>query len=181
VWGSTLNDRLTGYGGVELDIYGGYNWTLIEGVTADLGVIAYTFPDAPVLNAPADGRNFVELYGSLTASLGPASAKIGAAWDPGARGFAFAGFARDNFYVYTDLAVGIPRTALTLKGHLGYTDGSRRIATNSGTFDWSIGASYRIAGPLNASVEYVDAAANVPQGLINPNAGNLVGKISVNF
>lgn len=176
VWGSTINDRLTGYGGVELDIYGGYNWKLIEGVTADVGVVAYTFPDAPV-----GGRNFVELYTSLTATLGPASAKIGAAWDPAARGFAFAGFARDNIYVYSDLAVGIPLTGITLKGHLGYTDGTRQIATNSGTFDWSIGASYRILGPLVASVEYVDAAANVPFGPINPNAGNLVGKISVNF
>lgn len=176
VWGSTLNDRLTGYGGAELDIYGGYAWQLIEGVTADVGVIAYTFPDAPV-----GGRNFVELYSSLTATLGPASAKIGAAWDPGANGFAFAGFARDNLYVYSDLAVGVPGTSFTIKGHLGYTDGTRRIATNSGTFDWSIGASYRIAGPLSASLEYVDAAADVPFGPINPNAANLVGKISVNF
>ncbi len=175
-WGSRLNSDVTGYGGLELDIYGGYNWRLIEGVTADVGVIAYTFPDAPV-----DGLNFVELYSSLTFTLGPASAKAGLAWDPGANGFAFAGFARDNLYLYSDLSVGVPATPLTLKAHLGYTDGTRRIATNSGTFDWSIGASYKVFGPITASLDYVDAAADVPVGPINPNRGNLVGRISVNF
>ncbi|MGY6551285.1 MAG: TorF family putative porin [Erythrobacter sp.] len=176
VWASQLSNRTTGYGGVELDIYGGYNWRLIEGLTADVGIIAYTFPDAP-----ADGLNFFELYSSLTFTLGPASAKAGLAWDPGANGFAFAGFARDNLYIYSDLAVGIPATPLTLKAHLGYTDGTRQIATNSGTFDWSVGASYKVFGPITASLEYVDAAANVPVGPINPNAGNLVGRISVRF
>ncbi len=176
VWGSSLNDRTTGYGGAELDIYGGYNWTLIEGVTADLGVIAYTFPDAPV-----GGLNFVEFYSSLNASLGPATAKVGIAVDPGANGFAFAGLVRDNLYVYSDLSVGIPQTRLTLKGHVGYTDGTRRWATNSGTFDWSIGASYKLIGPFTASLEYVDAASDARLGPINPNSSNLVGKLSVFF
>lgn len=176
VWGSRLNSDVTGYGGLELDVYGGYNWRLIEGVTADVGVIAYTFPDAQ-----ANGLNFVELYSSLTFTLGPASAKAGLAWDPGSNGFAFAGFARDNLYLYSDLSVGVPSTPLTLKAHLGYTDGTRRIATNSGTFDWSIGASYKLFGPISASLDYVDAAADVPVGPINPNRGNLVGRISVNF
>jgi uncharacterized protein (TIGR02001 family) len=176
LWGSQLSNRATGYGGVELDIYGGWSTRLIEGVTADFGVIAYTFPDAPV-----DGLDFVELYSSLSFSLGPATAKAGVAWDPGANGFAFAGLVRDNLYVYSDVSLGIPTTPLTLKAHLGYTDGTRRFATNSGTFDWSIGASYRLFGPITASLEYVDAGADVATGPINPNSGNLVGKISVNF
>jgi uncharacterized protein (TIGR02001 family) len=176
VWGSTLDGRRTGYGDVELDIYAGYTAPVIEGVTADLGVIAYTFPDAPV-----GGRNFVELTAALTASLGPARAKVGAAWDPGAGGFAFAGFVRDNLYVYSDVSVGIPATPLTVKAHLGYTDGTRRLATNSGSFDWSVGASYAVFGPVSASLEYVDAGADVRQGLFNPNSGNLVARISVNF
>lgn len=176
VWGSSLNDRTTGYGGAELDIYGGYNWTLIEGVTADLGVIAYTFPDAP-----AGGANFVEFYSSLSASLGPATGKVGIAVDPGANGFAFAGLVRDNLYAYSDLSVGIPRSRLTLKGHIGYTDGTRSFATNSGAFDWSVGASYKLAGPISASIEYVDAASDARLGPINPNAANLVGKLSLFF
>jgi uncharacterized protein (TIGR02001 family) len=176
VWGSQLNDRFTGYGGVELDVYAGYAFPVMEGVTADIGVIAYTFPDAPV-----GDLNFFELYSSITASLGPASAKVGVAWDPGANGFAFGGFVRDNLYLHSDLSVGIPATPLTVKAHLGYTDGTRRFATNSGTFDWSIGASYTVFGPITASVEYVDNAADVPFGPINPNSGNVVGKISVNF
>ena len=176
VWGSTLDGRTTGYGDAELDIYGGYSFPVIEGVTGDLGVIAYTFPDAP-----AGGRNFAEFTASLTASLGPARAKVGAAWDPGANGFAFGGFVRDNLYLYSDVSVGIPATPLTLKAHLGYTDGTRRLATNSGSFDWSIGASYALFGPVFASLEYVDAGADLRQGPINPNSGNLVARISVSF
>ncbi|MEA1618243.1 TorF family putative porin [Erythrobacter sp. T5W1-R] len=176
LWGSQINNSTTGYGNVELDIYAGYTFPLIEGVTADVGIIAYTFPDAPVGNL-----NFVELYSSLTATLGPASAKLGVAWDPGTNGFAFGGFVRDNLYVQGDVSVGIPRTALTLKGHLGYTDGTRRFATNNGAFDWSIGASYTVFGPITASLEYVDNEADVLFAPTNPNSANVVGKISVNF
>jgi uncharacterized protein (TIGR02001 family) len=176
VWASQLSDRTTGYGSSEIDIYGGYTWQLIEGITADVGVVAYTFPDAP----PGD-FDFFEVYGSLSLMLGPAQAKVGMAWDPTASGFAFAGLVRDNLYLYSDLSFGVPGLPLTIKGHLGHTDGSRRLATNSGTFDWSIGASYRLFGPLSASLEYVDAGADVALGPINPNNGNLVGKISLNF
>jgi uncharacterized protein (TIGR02001 family) len=176
VWGSTLDGRTTGYGDAELDIYAGYAFPIIEGVTGDVGAIAYTFPDAP-----AGGRNFAELTASLSASLGPARAKVGVAWDPGAGGFAFAGFVRDNLYVYSDVSVGIPATRLTLKAHLGYTDGTRRLATNSGSFDWSLGASYALFGPVSASLEYVDAGADLRQGPINPNSGTLVARISVSF
>jgi len=177
LWGSQLSNRTTGYGDVELDIYGGYSFPLVEGVTADIGVIAYTFPDAPA----GGGRNFVELTSSLTASLGPARAKLGLAWDPDANGFAFAGFVRDNLYLYSDLSVGVPATPLTVKAHLGYTDGTRRLATNSGTFDWSVGASYALPGPFSLSLEYVDAGADLRQGPINPNSGNVVARLSVNF
>jgi uncharacterized protein (TIGR02001 family) len=176
VWGSSLNNRFSTYGGMELDIYAGYSWPLVEGITADAGVVAYTFPDAP-----AGRHNFVELYSSLSASLGPATAKVGLAWDPGANGFAFVGFVRDNLYLYSDVSVGIPSTPLTIKAHLGYTDGSRRLATNSGTFDWSLGASYQLFGPISASLEYIDAAADVTAGPVNPNSANLVGRISLNF
>lgn len=176
VWGSQLNNRTTGYGDVELDIYGGYSWQLVEGVTADIGIIGYTFPDAAT-----NGRNFYELTSSLTASLGPARAKVGLAWDPDANGFAFAGFVRDNFYVYSDVSVGIPATPFTLKAHLGYTDGARALATNSGTFDWAVGASYALPGPFSVSLEYVDAGADLRQGPINPNSGNVVAKLTANF
>ncbi|MFN3990549.1 MAG: TorF family putative porin [Erythrobacter sp.] len=177
LWGSQLSNRTTGYGDIELDIYGGYSFPLVEGVTADIGVIAYTFPNAPA----GGGRNFVELTSSLTASLGPARAKLGLAWDPDANGFAFAGFVRDNLYLYSDLGIGIPATPVTVKAHLGYTDGTRRLATNSGAFDWSVGASYALSGPFSLSLEYVDAGADLRQGPINPNSGNLVARLSVSF
>ncbi len=177
VWGSQLNNRVTGYGDIEIDIYGGYSFAVMEGVTADVGVIGYIFPDAQA----GGGQDFVEVTSSVTATLGPVQTKLGVAWDPGARGFAFGGFVRDNLYVYSDVSAGIPSTPLTLKAHLGYTDGSRRLATNSGTFDWSVGASYALFGPVTASLEYVDAGADLRQGPINPNSGNVVARISVNF
>ncbi len=175
-WGARLGRRAAAYGAVELDVYGGWTGAVTEGVAADLGVIAYTFPDAAVA-----GRNFVELYGSLAFTLGPATAKAGLAWDPDARGFAFAGLVRDNLYLYSDLSIGVPGTPLTAKAHLGYTAGSRAGATNSGSCDWSIGASAPLFGPLTASLDYVDAAADVRSGPINPNRAGLVAKLSVNF
>ena len=77
------------------------------------------------------------------------------AWDQSALGD------EDNLYVYTDLGVGIPNTPITVKGHLGYTDGVLSPDINpvtfnqTGAFDYSIGADYVITSNLTASVAYV--------------------------
>src|SRR3546814_10131717 len=60
--------------------------------------------------------------------------------------------------LYSDLNTAIPNTPFTLKGHVGYTDGSMApwSGAQSGNYwDWSVGAeaSYKI---LTFGVSYVD-------------------------
>ena len=53
----------------------------------------------------------------------------------------------------------IPKVPVTLKGHLGYTDGSLGLANlvsgNKHYLDWSVNAEVS-AGPVKVGVSYVD-------------------------
>lgn len=175
---STLDDETAGYGSLELDFYAGWSGDLAEGLNANLGVIAYTFPDAP------DGDfDYVELYGSVGFTLGPAQATVGAAWDVGEDGLEFGGVRRDNLYLYTDLSASVPGTPVTLNAHLGYTDGAVDFAKENVSFDWSLGADWAIRDtPLVLGVAYVDAADDVaPPGAFNPTSGTLLGTLTAYF
>ena len=175
---ATLDDGTTGYGGVELDFYAGWTGEVGEALSANLGVIAYTFPDAPV-----GDFDYVELYGSVGFTLGPAQATVGAAWDVSEDGLEFGGLRRDNLYLYTDLSAGVPGTPVTLNAHLGYTDGAVDFAGESVSFDWSIGADWAIRDtPLVLGVAYVDAAQDVaPPGAFNPTSATLLGTVTAYF
>ncbi|QIQ86919.1 MAG: hypothetical protein G9473_09635 [Erythrobacter sp.] len=175
---STLDDDTMGYGALELDFYGGWSGDVAEGLNANLGIIAYTFPDAP-----AGDFDYVELYGSLGFTLGPAQAVVGGAWDIGEDGLRFGGVRRDNLYVYTDLSAGVPGTPVTVNAHLGYTDGAVDFAGDNVSFDWSLGADWAIRDtPLVLGVAYVDAAADVaPPGAFNPTSSTVVATVSAYF
>ena len=175
---STLDDETTGYGGLELDFYAGWSGDVAEGLSANLGVIAYTFPDAP-----EGDFDYLELYGSVGFTLGPAQATVGAAWDVGEDGLQFGGLRRDNLYVYTDLSAGVPGTPVTVNAHLGYTDGAIDFAGESVSFDWSLGADWAIRDtPLVLGVAYVDAADDVaPPGAFNPTSGTILGTLTAYF
>jgi len=175
---STLDDETTGYGGLELDFYAGWSGDVGEGLSANLGVIAYTFPDA------TDGDfDYLELYGSVGFTLGPAQATVGGALDVGEDGLEFGGLRRDNLYLYTDLSAGVPGTPVTLNAHLGYTDGAVDFAGENVSFDWSLGADWAIRDtPLVLGVAYVDAADDVaPPGAFNPSSASLLGTVTAYF
>lgn len=144
-WASNLDETTVGYGSAELDLYGGWGGALTEGVSADIGAIMYLYPDA----GPGD-FDYVELYGSLTFSLGPAELTGGVAYAPGQDSLG----GTDNFYIYSDVGVGIPNTPISLSGHLGYTDGFLTFTTDSKAVDWSIGADFAL-GPATLSAAYV--------------------------
>lgn len=177
-WASTIDDDTVGYGALELDVYGGWSGDVAEGLNAGIGVIAYTFPDAG-----AGDFDYVELYGSLGFTLGPAQASVGAAWDVGRDGLDFGGLRRDNLYLYTDLSAGLPGTPVTVNAHLGYTDGAVDFAGESVSFDWSLGADWAIRDtPLVLGVAYVDAAHDVqPPGAFNPTSSTLLATLSAYF
>lgn len=154
-WASNLDDATVGYGDIELDVYGGWSGDVGPGVSADVGVIGYLYPDA----GPGD-FDYVELYGSLTGELGPASLTGGVAYAPDQDSLG----GTDNLYLYTDVSVGISGTPVTLNGHLGYTDGFLTFTTDSEAVDWSIGADVA-AGPVTFSAAYVGVEGDA---LIDP-------------
>lgn len=130
-WASSLGGYGT-FGGanVEADAIAGYA-TTIGNATLDGGVIGYFYPGT-------SGHAYGEVYASVSHPVGPAKAKIGAnyAWDQKSIG------AADNLWVYSDVGVPIAGTPVSLRGHLGYTDGKGSIFSGArGHYlDYALGA-----------------------------------------
>jgi uncharacterized protein (TIGR02001 family) len=158
-WSSSLQSTPV-YGSQELDIFGGWTGEVASGLTLDAGLLYYVYPNGHLGDA-----NYWEPYVSLSGSLGPARLKVGAAYDWKQKGLLDnAGNKADNLYVYGNLDVGVPGTPLTVSGHIGYTDGVLSpcyYCAGTGTFndktgwDYSIGASATIFGPLTAGISYI--------------------------
>lgn len=167
VWASSIDGgldgstpALTGYGDVEIDLYGGYTKTLSSGIGFDIGLLYYLYADG----ASGVNTDFFEPYAAVTYTIGPVSTKLGAAYawggQDGLAGFDVKGGNDDNLYVYGDVSTAIPTTPITLKGHLGYSSGALGSLNVPGVldnnyFDWSVGAEW-VGGPLKGGVTYVD-------------------------
>lgn len=163
-WASTIDGSgktpaLTGYGDAEVDLYGGYTKTF-SGLTVDGGLLYYYYPSA----ARDQNTDFFEPYVSVSYTIGPVGAKVGAAYawgkQAGLRGFDVRGDNDDNIYAYGEASVGIPKTPVTLKGHVGYSDGALGSLNIPGSndnnyFDWSATAE-AVGGPFKVGVTYLD-------------------------
>lgn len=171
-WGSSLDEDTVGFGHTELDIYGGWSGDIMDGLSGDIGVLYYAYP-----NAPAGDFDYVEIYGSLSASVGPVDVTTGIAYAPKQDSLG----GTDNFYVYTDLGVGIPNTPVSLSAHVGYTDGFLTFTDDSKAFDWSLGASFAVNDNLSVGVSYVDAEGDYLPGDYKFTDSAVVGSISVSF
>jgi uncharacterized protein (TIGR02001 family) len=169
-WGSNLGGwGRFGGSNMELDLFAGYAASLGEGTTLDVGLTWYMYPSG------ADTTDFAEPYVKLSHEFGPGKVLLGVAYapkqealgtvcsdsactvfDPGDKG--------DNLYIWGDVSGAIPNTPLTLKAHLGYSDGNpglgprgTSIAPTGKYLDWMIGADAAIPGtPLTVGVAYVD-------------------------
>lgn len=170
VWGSSIGFG----GGTELDIYGGFATEITPGITADIGLLYYYYPNA------AGNSDFFEPYFSLSGAIGPVDAKVGVAYaieDQSALGD------DDNIYVYGDASTAIPGTPFTLKGHVGYTDGATSGfsgAISGNYWDWSVGAeaSYK---NLTLGVAYVDTDVKDEPFSTSPGANALGSDAGVVF
>lgn len=150
-WGSSLADfDPKAYGATELDIYGGWSGDVTEGVTVDVGVLYYYYP-----NSAAGDYDYWEPYASVSTTLGPVDATLGVAYAPDQDSLG----SNDNLYIYTDLGMGIPNTPISLSGHLGYTDGALSFDPDGDSFDWSLGASWAINDNLSLGVTYTGVEA----------------------
>ncbi|WP_066772587.1 TorF family putative porin [Croceicoccus mobilis] len=155
-WASSLEPTSTGYGNTEVDLYGGYSGAISDTLSFDVGLLYYLYPSA------SGDTDYFEPYASLTAAVGPAEVTAGVAyaWEQDST------LNQDNLYLYADVGFGIPNTPVSVSGHLGYTDGVWSpetysiFGTNDQTaFDWSIGASMAVMGPLEVGVSYVGVEA----------------------
>ncbi|MDA7787892.1 TorF family putative porin [Sphingomonadaceae bacterium] len=172
-WASSLDEDTVGFGSTELDVYGGWSGDLTEGVSADVGVIQYIFP-----NAGAGDFDYTEFYASAGFTFGPAETTVGVAYAPKQDSLG----TTDNFYVYSDIGVGIPDTPITVTGHLGYTDGFLTFTNDGKAFDYSIGAEAAIPGtPASLGIAYVGAEGDIPAGAIDFVDDAVVVTLSASF
>tara|TARA_R110000787_G_scaffold184374_1_gene296296 strand:+ start:565 stop:1314 length:750 start_codon:yes stop_codon:yes gene_type:complete len=159
-WGSSLADAggaVPTYGAAEIDIYGGWSGEVSPGLTVDVGVLYYMYPNG----TPGADLDYWEPYASISTTLGPVEGTFGVAYAPDQDSLG----SDDNLYLYTDLGVGIPNTPISLSGHLGYTDGvlSPKSLAGQGdkaSFDWSLGATWAVTDKLSLGVTYTGVEAN---------------------
>jgi uncharacterized protein (TIGR02001 family) len=165
VWGSNLAGWGT-FGGsnMELDLIAGYKMPVSDAVSVDVGVTWYMYPGG------ASKTDFAEPYVKVSSSIGPVSALVGVAYAPSQEALgnwsntaeSKAGDKEDNLYVWGDVSTGIPNTPVTVKAHLGYSDGNPGLGPNgtsvapTGSYaDWLLGADLAL-GPVVLGVAYVD-------------------------
>jgi uncharacterized protein (TIGR02001 family) len=163
-WASNLAGWGT-FGGpnLELDLFAGYKLPVGAG-TLDVGGTFYQYPGG------ATKTSFFEPYVKLSGTAGPVALTAGVAyaWNQTALGNwsndvdSRIGDKEDNLYVWGDAAFGIKDTPLTLKAHIGYSDGNPGLGPNGTSvaptgsyFDWLVGADL-VLGPVVLGVAYVD-------------------------
>ena len=152
--GSGKTPLLTGYGSAEIDLYGGFTKTF-KGVGVDAGLLYYYYPGG----ASGQKTDYFEPYASVSYTLGPVAAKVGGnyAWNQSA--LKFAPGIDSDLYLYGEASVAIPKTPVTLKGHLGHTQGALGLANldpnKDSYFDWSVNAE-AVGGPIKVGVTYLD-------------------------
>ncbi|KMS53475.1 hypothetical protein V474_22435 [Novosphingobium barchaimii LL02] len=171
-WASNLSGWGT-FGGsnTELDIYGGFATEVTSGVTLDAGLTWYMYPGG------SDITDFAEPYVKLSGEVGPGKLLVGVAYAPKqealgrwylsadsyATGIPDApGAKSDNLYIWGDASASIPTTPVTLKAHLGYSNGNSGLGPNgtsvapTGSYmDWMLGADVAV-GPVTLGVAYID-------------------------
>lgn len=172
-WGSNLAGWGT-FGGanLETDLVAGVKLPLAGG-SIDVGGTYYLYP------AGFPDTNFFEAYAKLSGTAGPVNLLAGVAYAPSQKALgqwfnngasAAAGVydnpgdKGDNLYLWGDVSTAVPDTGLTVKAHLGYSEGNRglgpfatSVAPTGKYVDWLVGADYTIpTTPLTLSVAYVD-------------------------
>ena len=163
----TWSSNLAGWGtfggsNLELDLIAGYKHDLGSGTAIDVGVTWYMYPGG------ADLTDFAEGYAKVSGTLGPVTALAGVAYAPKQRAlgnFSNTPFSRgqseDNLYLWGDASVGIPKTPVTVKAHVGYSDGNPGLGPNgtsvapTGSYvDYLVGADVTFK-PVTLGIAYV--------------------------
>ncbi len=146
LWASSL-DGFGELGGsnLELDLYAGYKWDL-GGPVLDTGLLYYAYP-----GSTGGDYEFFEPYANISGTAGPATYKVGVAYAWSQAGIGD----NSNIYVFGDAGLPISGSPVTLKAHLGYSDGDTTLTPTGSYLDWSVGADFAWRN-LVLGVAYVD-------------------------
>ncbi len=170
-WASTIKWIKDGGGDadVEIDFYGGYKGTIVEGIGFDVGLLNYVYPSNDLSTSP----DTTEIYGALT--YGPATLKYSHAVTN------LFGFFDSKNSFYVDLSAGFDLgSGLMLTPHLGY----QKVKNTSGASytDYSLAISKDFNG-LVPSLAIVGTDNDNYRGRDNKNLGKtgLVLGVKYNF
>jgi uncharacterized protein (TIGR02001 family) len=172
VWGSSIDDYVAAASDQEIDLIGGYSHTFGK-VKLDGGVLYYVYPG----HFKGAKTDFFEPYLSASGTIGPVTAKLGAAYAPKAHAIAYNHSRDDNTYIYGELSGAIPGTGITLTSHVGHTFGRSLLSLGAKSYtDWNVGATYTWKA-LTVGVSYVGTSFKKHGGsggidLIDTQAGN---------
>lgn len=174
-WGSSIDDYVASGSNAEIDLIGGYRKTF-GGTTVDGGVLYYYYP-----GSHAATTDFFEPYISVAQAFGPLTAKVTANYAPKQKALSVGNGSEDNLYLAGDLSYAVPKTALSLTGHLGHTFGPSYLSIGKGYTDWNAGAAYAIKN-LTLGVSYIDTNKSLPGPTgRNLSGSTVVGSVGVSF
>ena len=176
VWGSSIDDYVYNGSDQEIDLIAGYKKTF-GSTTVDGGVLYYYYPGSGGINS-----DFFEPYISVAQAFGPVTAKATANYAPKQSALNIGFGKEDSLYLAGDLSFAVPKTSLSLTGHLGHTFGPSYLSIGKGYTDWNIGASYAIKN-FTLGIQYVDTSKHnqfVVGGRDEAKSG-VVGSVGVSF
>jgi uncharacterized protein (TIGR02001 family) len=155
-WGSSIEDSAT-FGHTELDLYGGWSGEVVSGLTLDVGLLYFFYPNGE--GGAAGPSDYFEPYASVSGTVGPVEVTSGIAyaWSQDSLGNS------DNVYIYTGVSAGIPDTPITLNANIGINEGSLGNPTGvlgvNDYVDWMLGVDFAVTDNLTATLAYTDTDA----------------------
>lgn len=159
---STVDGEALGGADGELDLYAGYQ--------VRSGSFSYSLSGFGYFYPGGHDVSYGEVQGEIGYLIGPAQAKLYAAYAPDQRNTG-----SDNVYLGASVSGGIPLTPLSVALRGGYEDGFY-----TGKWDWQAELSY-VRGPFTVSAAYVDTDQDgrAPLGKLGSAGG--VATLSVAF
>lgn len=130
---------------LELDLYAGTK-VLLGKATLDVGLLYYAYP-----GSTGGDFEFFEPYANISLPIGPATAKLGAAFAPAQDAIG----GNSNIYLFNDNSLPLKGIPLSLTSHIGWSKGDTTLSPGGDYLDWSLGAAASWRN-LTFGLAYVD-------------------------
>jgi uncharacterized protein (TIGR02001 family) len=175
VWGSSIDDYVANGSDAELDLIVGYKKSF-GSTTVDGGVLYYYYPGSGGVNS-----DFAEPYLSVAQAIGPATLKGTINWAPKQKALALDGVHKESgLYLAGDASVAIPKTPVSLTGHIGHSFERNYITFGEEYTDWSLGALVTHKN-VTLGIAYVDTDTTLFGSSRNVSKAGVVGSLGVAF